>query len=66
MVQTGLLEQSGIERSTYYTLKALDKFPRDEIPDTDEEKILSYVIKHGLINNAECRELLDVDLQRAS
>jgi len=66
LVQTGLVEQSGIGRWTYYTLKALDKFPKEEIPETDEEKILSYVKKHGLINNAECRELLDVDLQRAS
>jgi DNA-binding NtrC family response regulator len=31
-----------------------------------EESILSYVGDHGSINNAECRRLLSIDLQRAS
>ena len=36
------------------------------LPITDEEKILDYVREHGRIGNAECRELLLVDIQRAS
>ena len=32
----------------------------------DDERILGYVREHGSINNAECRELLGVDLHRAS
>jgi predicted HTH transcriptional regulator len=35
------------------------------LPD-DEEKILAYVREHGRINNAKCRELLGIDLHRAS
>jgi len=33
---------------------------------TDEEKILSYLREHGSITNPECRDLLVVDLHRAS
>ncbi len=33
---------------------------------TEEEKILAFVEKHGTINNAECRELLLSDLHHAS
>jgi predicted transcriptional regulator len=29
--------------------------------NSDEEKILSYIIEHDSINNSECRELLNVN-----
>lgn len=35
-------------------------------PLTDEEQILAYLEEHGSISNAECRNLLSVDMQRAS
>ena len=30
-----------------------------------DDKSVSYLIKHGSINNSECRELLDVNDDRA-
>lgn len=39
----------------------------DQAPSLDpEEQILAYVRKRGSISNTECRNLLSVDLQRAS
>ncbi|MBI1928734.1 sigma-54-dependent Fis family transcriptional regulator [Candidatus Poribacteria bacterium] len=35
-------------------------------PTTDEDQIYAYVQQHGSISNAECRELLDVDIHRAN
>ncbi len=35
-------------------------------PDTDEERILHHLQSHRSINNSECRDLLNVDLHRAS
>jgi len=35
-------------------------------PKTDEEKIFEYVKKHDNISNAQCRDLLNVDIHRAS
>jgi len=64
LVQTGLVEQSGIGRWTYYTLKVQEEPPKEE-ERTDEEKILVHIQEHGSINNAECRELLGVDDTRA-
>ena len=34
--------------------------------DTDESQILEYVREHGMINNGDCRQLLDVDRHRAN
>jgi ATP-dependent DNA helicase RecG len=31
----------------------------------DEEKIISYIVKHGSINNSQCRKLLNVNNDRA-
>jgi predicted HTH transcriptional regulator len=64
LVQAGLVEQSGIGRWTYYTLKVQEEPPKEE-ERTDEEKILVHIQEHGSINNAECRELLGVDDTRA-
>jgi predicted HTH transcriptional regulator len=33
---------------------------------TDEDKILDYIRKHGSISNSECRGLLKIGLKRAS
>jgi DNA-binding NtrC family response regulator len=38
----------------------------DPSPKADEEKILAYIREHSSINNSECRDLLSVDLHRAS
>jgi len=35
-------------------------------PQTDEDRILAYLQQHDNINNADCRDLLDVDIHRAS
>ena len=35
-------------------------------PATAEEQIQAYVAQHGSISNTECRDLLSIDLQRAS
>jgi ATP-dependent DNA helicase RecG len=66
LVQTGLVEQRGAGRWTNYILKAREARPLEGIAQTDQEKIIAYVTKHGSINNTECRGLLGVDLHRAS
>ncbi len=35
-------------------------------PETDEDLVAAYVIRHGSINNSECQRLLDVDKHRAN
>lgn len=66
LVETGLIEQQGVGRWTSYQLKASPKLPEEQVLQADEEKILGYVRQHGSINNAECRDLLHIDLHRAS
>ena len=66
LVQAGLVEQHSASRWTSYMLRLPDDLPTEKPLQADEEKILVYVQEHGSINNAECRELLHVDLQRAS
>lgn len=65
LVQANLVEQKGASRWTYYTLKDSLKIPEEKIPQTDEDKILAYIQKHGSINNTECRNLLDVGEKQA-
>ena len=65
LVQTGLVEQKGAGRWTYYSLKISKGAPLEAKTETDEDKILAHVREHGSINNTECRELLDVDDTRA-
>ena len=64
LVETGLVEMHGIRRWAYYTLSE-EVLPRVQPPlplaMSDEERILAYVEQHGSINNAECRELLDIE-----
>jgi ATP-dependent DNA helicase RecG len=66
LVEAGLIEQQGVGRWTSYQLKASPELPEERKPQTDEEKIQEHVRQHGSINNAECRDLLHVDLHRAS
>ena len=69
MVQQGLIEPHGVSRWTYYTLKELSEQVTPAVPSKfppEVEKIMAFVQKHGSINNAECRELLEIELQRAS
>ena len=66
LVQTGLVKQTGFGRWTKYTLKVQEeRGAKPNIP-SNEEKIIAHLEKHGSINNAECRDLLDLDLQKAS
>jgi len=65
LVQSDLIEQSGFGRWTKYVLKVKDVSIDNLVHKSDEEKILSYVIKHGSINNSECRKLLNVNDDRA-
>src|SRR5438874_7332553 len=65
LVQAGLIEQHWASRWTY-RLKIPRELLEQKVPQADGDKILAYVRKHGTINNTECRELLSVDLRRAS
>ena len=60
------MEQQGVGRWTSYQLKVSLEPPKEQELQADEEKILEYVRQHGSINNAECRDLLHVNLHRAS
>jgi len=66
MVQSGLVEQTGFGRWTKYNLNLYDEKAEESKITSNEEKIVDYVKKHGSINNTECRELLETDLQKAS
>ena len=66
LVQAGLVDQQGASRWTSYTLRISREHMAQGTLPADEAKILSYVRERGSINNAECRELLGVDLHRAS
>ena len=65
LVQTGLVDQHSTGRWTHYSLKVPGELPVSEIPKTDKKNI-EFVLEHGSISNAQCRELLIVELQRAS
>ena len=65
LMQAGLVEQQGASRWTYYTLNAARELPEQKAPRTEDARILAYVREHGSINNAECREMLEVDNDRA-
>jgi predicted HTH transcriptional regulator len=68
LLHEGLIEQHGVSRWTYYTLKIGNEQQTEQqrAEPTDEERILAHVREHGSISNAECRDLLGVKLQRAS
>jgi len=68
LVQANLIEQKGVGRWTTYTLETSTEIPKGSKPskrEKDGEKILTYVQKHGAINNMGCRKLLGVSDRRA-
>lgn len=65
LVQTGFVEQTGFGRWTKYILKFQNDSTDIAIQKSDEEKIFVYILNHGSINNSECRELLNVNDDRA-
>ena len=66
MVQTGLVEQTGFGRWTKYILKVQEERAEESKTPSHKETILAHVKKHGSINNTECRDLLEIDLHKAS
>jgi len=59
----GLVDLHGTRRWAYYTLNVPVEAPAPLLEatfETDEEKILAYVRKHGSIKRAECQKLLNV------
>ncbi len=66
MVQTGFVEQTGFGRWTKYILKIQEERAEEPKIPSNEEKILAYVGKYGSMSNTECRDLLEIDLQKAS
>jgi len=66
MVQTGLVEQTGFGRGTKYILKIIEEKAKEPKIKSHEEIILAHVKKQGSINNTECRDLLETNLQKAS
>jgi len=66
LVQSGLVEQHSTRRWAYYTL-AVEKEAGPTTPElTHETRVLAYVRERGRINNSECRDLLQLDLEPAS
>ena len=62
----GLVDLHGSRRWAYYTLNVPVEAPLLEAAiETDEEKILAYVRKHGSIKRAECQKLLGITELRA-
>lgn len=66
LAQLGLMEQHGTRRWAHYTFHAHPEVKVTQRLLAEEEKILEYVRRYGSINNAECRDVLRVGLQRAS
>jgi predicted HTH transcriptional regulator len=63
LVQLDLIEQQSAKRWTYYTLKAARDLPVSSA--SEEHGIIAYVRELGSITNAQCRDLLKVDDDRA-
>ena len=66
LAQTGLVKPVGARGGAYYRLNVPVEPHVAPQPQTDESKILAYVRERGSIGNSECRELLGVEIQRAS
>ncbi|OGW49508.1 MAG: hypothetical protein A2Z50_04180 [Nitrospirae bacterium RBG_19FT_COMBO_42_15] len=65
LVQAGLIKQHKTRRWAYYTLTVPVEIAIPQLPQTDEERIIEYVRKHGSINNEKCRKLLSIKISRA-
>lgn len=66
LVETSLIEQHSTRRWAYYTLNVPAEMPVPPFVQTEEAVILRYVREHGSISNAECRDLLNAEMNRAS
>ncbi len=64
----GGAKKTGFGQWTKYILhvQSKDVSINNSAANSAEEKIILYIVKHGSINNRECRELLDVNDTRAS
>jgi predicted HTH transcriptional regulator len=66
LVQTDLVEQTGVGRWTKYRLRVLedgtDRSPLGE----NEKKIIARIKQKGSVTNAECREILGMNLTDTS
>jgi len=62
------LEELVIQRAQQRRAENVDLEEQAGVPSlrTDEEKILAFLREHGSISNTECRDFLNVDLNRAS
>ena len=60
LVQSGLIEQHSTRRWAYYTLNVPAEAELPQPPQTDEEKVLAYVGRHGFIKRADCQRLLGI------
>jgi ATP-dependent DNA helicase RecG len=65
LVESALVEQEGIGRWTSYHLAAWLTPADSPEPQTDEDRVLTYVRERGAITNASCRKLLGVNDDRA-
>ncbi|MFZ1709516.1 MAG: hypothetical protein WBV59_19270, partial [Anaerolineae bacterium] len=66
LVETGLTEQHSTRRWAYYTLSALAEMQVAPVVQTEAGVVLRYVQEHGSISNAECRDFLKTEMDRAS
>jgi predicted HTH transcriptional regulator len=60
LVQSGLVEQKGVGRGTYYTLRVQAEELGKGIPLKEEGVILSHIREKGPIGNSDVRQLLGV------
>lgn len=74
ILERAMIDSGGGEIRSEHLAIRVDEAKRSskaEVPsapmngDGEEKKILNYVREHGMINNAQCRQLLDVSIHRA-
>ena len=66
MVQTGVVDQSGFGRWIKYHLSISGVRVKLTAIEPNEEKIISFIKRHGSITNADCRDLLQANLHNTS
>jgi len=66
MVQTGLVEQTGFGRWTKYRLFDSEVGVKVNTIESGEEKVISYIKRHGSITNADCRGILQTNLHNTT
>ncbi len=65
LAQSGLVQQENARRWTYYTLRAFQESPADQLQASNEARVLSFIKERGSITNEECRTLLALYSKRA-